>query len=61
MVHRMFREGVEGFEGGLSAKIYMTNTQISQPNATRDLPDLAEKGAFKKTGELRYTRYQLNI
>ena len=61
VVHRMFREGVEGFEGGLSAKNYMTITQISQPTATRDLRDLVEKGVFKKTGELRYTRYQLNI
>lgn len=60
-VLRMFREGVEGFKGGLRAKNYMTITQTSQPTATRDLRDLVEKGVLKKTGELRYTRYWLNI
>ena len=61
VVLRMFQEGVEGFTGGLSAKNYISITQISQQTATRDLSDLVEKGIFKKTGELRYTRYWLNI
>ena len=61
VVLRMFQEGVEGFKGGLSAKNYMSITQISQPTATRDLRDLVKKGVFTKSGELRYTRYSLNI
>ena len=60
-VLRMFQEGVEGFKGGLSAKNYMSITQTSQPTVTRDLRDLVEKGVFTKSGELRYTRYSLNI
>ena len=61
VVLRMFQEGVEGFKGGLSAKNYMSITQTSQPTATRDLRDLVEKGVLKRTGELRHTRYWLNI
>jgi len=61
VVLRMFQEGVEGFKGGLSAKNYMSITQTSQPTVTRDLRDLVEKGVFTKSGELRYTRYSLNI
>jgi DeoR/GlpR family transcriptional regulator of sugar metabolism len=57
----MFQEGVEAFQGGLSSKNYMSITQTSQPTVTRDLRDLVEKGVFKKSGELRYTRYSLNI
>lgn len=58
---RMFAEGLEGFEGGLSAEKYIAIAKTSRPTATRDLTDLVEKGALVKTGELRYTRYWLNI
>lgn len=58
---RMFREGLEGFKGGLSAENYITITGTSSATATRDLTDLVEKGALKRTGERRYTRYWLNI
>ena len=58
---RMFREGVEGFSGGLSAKNYIAITKTSSATATRDLSDLVEKGALKKTGQLRHTRYWLSI
>lgn len=58
---RMFREGLEGFKGGLSADNYLKITGASRATATRDLQDLVEKGAFRKTGELKHTRYWLNI
>jgi Fic family protein len=58
---RMFREGIDGFKGGLSADNYISITQTSRATATRDLQDLVEKGALTKTGELRHTRYSLNI
>jgi Fic family protein len=58
---RMFREGIAGFKGGLSAENYISITDTSRATATRDLQDLVEKGALNKTGELRYTRYHLNI
>lgn len=58
---RMFTEGPEGFLGGLSAEKYISITKVSRATATRDLADLVEKGALLKTGELRHTRYWLNI
>jgi len=58
---RLFAEGPSGFKGGLSAENYIAMTQTSKATATRDLNDLVEKGALVKTGELRHTRYWLNI
>lgn len=58
---RVFAEGVEGFSGGLSAENYLKITKTSRATATRDLANLVEMGALIKTGELRHTRYWLNI
>lgn len=58
---RMFAEGLSGFKGGLSAENYIAITKASRATATRDLADLVEKGALVKTGELRYSRYWLNL
>jgi Fic family protein len=57
----MFHEGIDGFKGGLSAENYISITKISRATATRDLQNLLEMGAFTKTGELRHTRYSLNL
>ena len=61
VIERMFREGVEGFKGGLSAENYIRITNTSRATATRDLKDLVNKGALNKTGQLKHTRYYLNI
>lgn len=61
VVARMFREGIDGFKGGLSAENYLSITKTSRATVTRDLQDLVEKGALSKTGELRHTRYSLNL
>jgi Fic family protein len=61
VIARMFREGIDGFKGGLSAENYISITQASRATATRDLADLVTKGALGRTGELRYTRYYLAI
>jgi Fic family protein len=61
VIARMFREGIDGFKGGLSAENYITITKTSRATATRDLQDLVTMGALTKTGELRHTRYQLNL
>jgi Fic family protein len=61
VVARIFREGIDGFKGGLSAENYISITGTSRATATRDLQDLIEKGALTKTGELRHTRYRLNL
>jgi Fic family protein len=58
---RMFKEGPDGFKGGLSAGKYATITGASPATATRDLVDLVEKGALVRVGELRHTRYQLGL
>src|SRR6266852_2291292 len=43
---RMFREGPEGFKGGLSAGKYTTITGSSPATTTRDLSDLVTKEAL---------------
>ena len=61
VVARMFREGIDGFKGGLSSENYISITKTSRATATRDLQDLVAKGVLTRTGELRHTRYQLNV
>ena len=60
-IERMFREGPDGFEGGLSAENYLSITGTSRATATRDLQELVDMGALSRTGERRYTRYWLNL
>jgi Fic family protein len=60
-VARVFREGVDGFQGGLSAENYIAITGASRATATRDLQDLVEKEALTRTGALRHTRYFLRL
>lgn len=56
---RMFREGPDGFRGGLSAGNYRTITGASAATATRDLADLVENGALVRSGERKHARYAL--
>lgn len=58
---RILREGPEGFKGGMSAGNYVSITGASAATATRDLADLVGKSALVRTGELRYTRYEIAI
>ena len=58
---RIFREGVEGFKGGLSAENYISITGAARATATRDLQGLVDKGVLIRTGALKSTRYHLNI
>lgn len=60
-IARIFKEGIDGFKGGLSAENYIRITGASRATATRDLHDLVETGVLTKTGERRYMRYSLNI
>src|SRR6266705_2331441 len=59
VIARMFREGIDGFKGGLSAENYISITRASRATATRDLQDLVSKGVLLRTGERRHTRYAL--
>ena len=58
---RMFREGPEGFRGGLTAGKYSTITGASPATTTRDLVDLVAKGALVREGERRHARYRLSV
>ena len=58
---RVLAEGAEGFAGGLSAGNYVSIAKASPATARRDLADLVGKGALRRTGERRHTRYHLTI
>jgi Fic family protein len=58
---RLFREGPEGFTGGLSAGNYSTITGSSPATTTRDLADLVEKNALVRKGERKHARYALKL
>jgi Fic family protein len=61
ILRRMLEEGPKGFQGGMSAKKYMSIAGTSKATATRDLQDLAEKGIFVQTGGGRSTHYQISL
>lgn len=56
---RLFREGPDGFKGGMSSANYQAITKASAPTATRDLADLVSKDVLRKTGDKRGARYWL--
>lgn len=58
---RMFEAGPEGFVGGLSSGNYIAITKAATATATRDLKDLVAKGALRRTGERKGTRYWLDL
>ena len=61
VILRMFKEGPEGFKGGLSAGNYSKIADSSPATTTRDLTDLVEKGALTRAGERKHARYALNL
>jgi Fic family protein len=61
VIGRLFDAGTAGFKGGLSAENYISITKASRATTTRDLQDLVRKGALRKTGELKHTRYFLKL
>lgn len=61
VVERIFREGIGGFKGGLSADNYIAISGTTASTATRDLQKMVKMGALKRTGERKGTRYYLNI
>lgn len=61
VILKMFDLGLEYFEGGMSAKKYISLTKTSKATATRDLQDLVEKNILAVTGAGRSVRYNLNM
>ena len=59
VIARIFREGPDGFKGGLSSENYVAITKASTATATRDLTRLVEAGLLWKRGKLKTTRYGL--
>lgn len=60
-INRMFQEGPNGFQGGMTTKKHIAITKTSKATATRDLKTLQEIGAFRVEGSGRNTRYYLNM
>ncbi|MGD9691387.1 MAG: Fic family protein [Phycisphaerales bacterium] len=58
---RMFREGIDGFKGGMSAEKYRSITGATPATTTRDLAALVELEALARTGERKGTRYHLAV
>lgn len=61
VIDRVFKAGVNGFKGGLSADNYMSISGTSASTATRDLQKLVDLGALVRKGERKGTRYYLTI
>lgn len=60
VLNKLFSAGSDGFEGGLSAKKYISITSSSKATATRDLGDLVEKEClYRLGGGGRNARYGL--
>lgn len=54
-------ESPEGFEGGMTARKYVSITKTSKATATRDLQELVEIQALLSGGQARTTHYLLNL
>jgi len=63
VIKRMLDEGAKGFEGGMNARKYIGITKTSKANATRDMQQLLEIGAFLLAGKAgkRSTSYEVNL
>lgn len=61
VINKMFDFGIEEFQGGMSAKKYMSITQTSKATATRDLQFLAELGILSLIGGGRNAKYVMTI
>jgi len=61
VVKRMMQAGVDGFEGGMSARKYEAITGASKATATRDLQHLFSINVVKQLGSGRSVRYELNL
>jgi len=59
VINRMFEAGVDGFEGGMTAKKYMAIAKTSKATATLDLQRLNAIGALNVFGGGRSVRYEL--
>ena len=61
VITKMIDTGLKGFEGGMTAKKYISITKTSKATATRDLQMLSNVGFFQRFGGGRSTNYLLNV
>lgn len=59
VLHKMYSFGVEGFEGGMTAKKYISITKTSKATATRDLQELESLGILAAFGGGRNIHYKI--
>ncbi len=59
VIKKMLAAGTTGFQGGMTAKKYMSITKASKATSTRDLQHLAELGVLVLKGGGRSTFYEL--
>ena len=59
MYNKMIDAGKDGFEGGMTAKKYVSITKTTKATATRDLQELVEYGIFTRNLAGRSTNYTL--
>jgi Fic family protein len=60
-INKMLEKGTEGFEGGMTAKKYVSITKTSKATATRDLLALQTLGVLVQQGAGRSVKYHLNM
>jgi Fic family protein len=60
-LQRLLDAGKDGFEGGMSAEKYRRLTNTSKSTATRDLTEMLAAGLLVATGQMKSTRYWVNI
>jgi Fic family protein len=58
-INKMFDAGKNGFEGGITAKKYISIAKTTKATATRDLRELVELGVLEQFGSGRSVHYQL--
>lgn len=61
VIGKMMEKLPEEFEGGMTAKKYMSITHASKATATRDLQEMVEKGMLIDKGGGRSVHYHLNF
>ena len=61
VIRRILKEGLKGFEGGMTVRKYISITSTSKATATRDVQALVEKKVCIPYGGGRSTHYKLNL
>jgi Fic family protein len=60
-IKKMLDAEPQGFEGGMTARKYLSITKTSKATATRDLQELAKIGALFEQGGGRGTHYKIKF